>query len=255
MIGQTRSTFLALPVALLLSLGLKGSVRIGGLLKQAAIGLLLLALIWTAFAVLMPSTLTKSVEASVDVVIESLQPETIGMLFSGDITSETRNLGLSQSGNTAFRLLAWAQVIQEVDEVEGGKWIGAPLGSGYYFYDESGTMYTNLDPHNDYISIWSKVGWIGLAGYLLILASLIRAYLRTKKLSARSLGKNVMTNVLGILFLLLLFVGFNAEVRSYGSHFWIWAVLGFGFKAVHDILHRAHPSVAANVNAVVIDGR
>jgi hypothetical protein len=235
-ISQTRSIFLFLPGSLLLAAIVMGIVPFRRILYGALISSLLLVLLWSGFAYLMPEQFTKSVEESVGVVLESVSPETIGMLFSGELTSETRgNLGLSQSGNTAFRLLAWAQTIQSVSEAPGGTWIGAPMGSGFFFFDGSGAFYENLDPHNDYISIWSKVGWIGLATYLSILASFILAYRKAGKLWKMQVKRSAMLTILTVVILVLGFVGTSAEIRTYGTHFWIWVLLGFGFKSLDSV--------------------
>jgi O-antigen ligase len=242
LLGQTRSIFLLMPLALVLPLLMRGTLRLAGLLRGVAVTLFVGAILWFLFDTFMPASLSRSVQASADVVLESVSPETIRVLFSGDIASETKDLELSSSGNTTFRLLAWAQVIQSVDEVPGGWWVGAPLGSGFSFSDASGTLYENLDPHNDYISIVSKVGLLGLAGYIMILGYFVVGFRKCAKKCPDEYKRTELTTILSIFFLLILFVAFNAEIRSYGSHFWVWVVLGFGFKAL-DLYERSHQGV------------
>jgi hypothetical protein len=205
------------------------------------------AAVWLLVSFVLPADIRESIETSFDVAGEVFDPVTLRTLgdpaaAGPDITSQ-----FSNAGNTAFRLLAWVQVLTTIDETSGAWIYGLPMGSGFAFYDQGGYLFENLDPHNDYISILSKVGLIGLGAYLWILWRVARSVLRGKRTQRVAFEGGPAPVMLAIGTLLLLFVSLNAEIRTYGVHFWIWPMLGCGVRLVGDLENRTS---AKTYNAV-----
>jgi len=76
---------------------------------------------------------------------------------------------------------------------------------------------------------------IGLAGYFGILWGYLKAAWRLRETyDAKQLLISPVPMLFAIIVILLLFVSLNAEIRTYGMHFWVWLFLGFGFRSVLD---------------------
>ncbi len=233
-VGQTRSVFLFLPPTIVFYLFSVGRLRVRTIVTRIVPGMAVLVLIFAVVIALFPSGIRTSVDKSVAVVTEAVQPQTFSIVLSGDAVSAGQMAGLfSESGNTGFRVMAWSQVIADVLGTPRA-WIwGKAMGSGFYFTDLSGASYVDLDPHNDYISIFSKVGLVGLAAYLVILVRFQWRWLR-RKLWYRD---TYLPVIAGMIFFLMLFVSTNAEIRSYALHFWMWPLLGMGLREMWEAEH------------------
>lgn len=229
---QTRSLFLMLPVILLVYAAFR-SETVGTLLKSAAIGIVTVFVV-TSFivAVVVPRDVASSIRASAEVAIEGFSPAAWEFVMNpGDFTPAAAE-GFSAAGNTAFRLMAWSQVVTALDEAPGGWFVGLPMGSGFLFFDPSGYLWENLEPHNDYLSIVSKIGLVGFAGYTLFLVLLLRFALRARRedLSIFLLGQAPF--LVCIVLLISVYGSLNAEMRTYGTHFWIWPLIGIAIRSL-----------------------
>ena len=232
LVGQTRSIFLFLPIVLIIYFAFLGRLKLLNLVKLATVGALFIVVIGAGAVYVLPEGVSRSISSSWDVVSEALSVNTYRAVIDPSLLGSGVNSDFSRSGNTLFRVLAWSQVITNIGEVPGGWFIGMPMGAGFEFYEPSGTLDINLDPHNDYISILSKIGLIGLAGYFLILWSYARNVWQERQAQLPILKRTDFILVFAIVCMLALFVSLNAEIRTYGLHFWIWFFLGFGFKSL-----------------------
>jgi len=234
-LGQTRTIFIMLPVAFVLIMWNLNALRRKTVVK-VVIALVLLAVVGSiAFKTLLPADIQTSIYASFEVIGEVFNPRTYELIFEDDsaLTAESihaRN-EFSRSGNTYFRILAWKQVIATLKGDPGWFLVGLPIGTPFLWYGTGKKLFENLLPHNDYLAILARVGVIGFAGYIAILA---RFFIMTRRYVVRLKRLNDIPEglviVITMLMFLLLFVSINAELRAYASHFWVWLLLGMGIR-------------------------
>jgi len=229
---QTRSLYVFLPIIVagyMLVTGRLNSKIVVRSLGAAVFGTLFLI----GFTqVILPDEISSSITESVKVSLEGFSSKTLALLADPYDVGQSIADEYSKGGNTAFRLMAWSQVIVAIDETPYGWLVGMPMGAGFYFMDPSGYQYENLEPHNDYLSILSKVGLIGLLGYFIIIGSYgIRVFRHGKEGASAPLQMDSAL-LFSIIFLLSLFSSLNAEMRTYGVHFWLWLFLGMGIRCI-----------------------
>lgn len=225
-INQTRSIFLFLPIVILIYLNLVAQLSLWRFVKAAfAIALVAAVVVFLVFSVV-PLDLQRSILTSVSILSEIVSPATYQVLIDPVGSTYFFQREFSTAGNTVFRLLAWSQVVSDVFSHPGGWLVGLPMGRPFYFVDTMGGEYENLDPHNDYISMFSKIGFLGLLGYLMIVRSYFVEGWKEQKLYLLS---GVSSNIhlwLSQSMLILLFSLTNAEMRTYGAYFLIWIFMG-----------------------------
>ncbi len=238
-VNQVRSFLFIFPLVLMFYLTMQRVVTFRRLLFGGGLALVSFVVMFELLRVVLPDALFESIANSIPVLTDLVNPATYAVLFDiGDVDYYLQN-EFSQAGNTFFRLLAWSQTINEVLDTPGGWLWGLPMGSGFYFRDAMGGEYINLDPHNDYISIFSKIGLIGLIGYGIIIGSYARQFFKYRQTGATP--NDVMVTA-SIVFFLIIFVTVNAEIRSYASHFLIWIFLGMSLRQLRS---SRHPHVVA----------
>jgi O-antigen ligase len=237
-LGQTRTVFIMFPVAFVLIMWCLNMLRIKSIAKVVSI-LVLVAVVGTATAkILFPDNIQNSLFASLTVISEVFDPRTFKLIFLDgrpNLTAEGINASnvFSQSGNTYFRVLAWSQVIASISEYPGGWLVGLPMGTPFTWYGTGAKLYENVLPHNDYLVIISRVGFIGFVGYLLILTRFFYHVRRFSKcLNQAKEIPETLALIIVVLMYLLLFVLLNAEIRAYASHFWVWLLIGLGIRAI-----------------------
>lgn len=244
-VNQVRSFLFIFPVILLLYFVLQRAISVRQIVFMGTTFSGLLAII----LIFLPKEILQSVSTSLEVLTDLVNPTTYEVLFNISDFGQYMGSEFSQAGNTLFRFIAWSQTINDVFSTPGA-WIwGLPLGSGYYFRDAGGGEYVNLDPHNDYVSIFSKTGIVGLLGYVAILASYVRSLHRYRR-TVR--WRNDAMVIATVVFLLLLFVGVNAEIRSYASHFLVWIFLGMSVRQLAST--RPLPSVTRGLTSASVQG-
>ncbi len=238
LVGQTRTVFLMMPVSFVLIMWNLDAVRLKSAMK-IGLTLVLVAVIFSVTVkTILPGNIRDSIYASFGVVGEAFNPRTYELIVEDNSNSSGEKIHarneFSKSGNTYFRILAWSQILTSISEYPGGWFIGLPMGTPFYWFGSGRVIYENLLPHNDYLAILARVGAIGLAGYVFILA---RFFVLTRRysISLRSIQDlpEGLAIIITLLVFILLFVGINAELRAYGSHFWVWLLLGAGIKVVH----------------------
>jgi O-antigen ligase len=182
------------------------------------------------FSVLAPADLILSVKASSVVVFEAFDLQTFQLIFNPNEALNSENWKLfSSSGNTLFRVLAWAQTLDDIlSEKLGWLW-GLPMGRNYSWVGPGGIFNENMQPHNDYLVIMSRTGISGLIAYLALITYIVN---NVRRLVLQGMESKQITILICFLIMLLLFVGLNAEIRSYGMHFWVWFLMGFILREV-----------------------
>ena len=204
------------------------------IIKYSLISLLGIISLFVLLQTIIKPNIIKSVFLSLEVVTDIFRISTYDVIMNPNLIDSYRQ-DFASSGNNLWRAYAWGQTFESINDAPLGWFIGLPMGSGYEFYGPSGELFENLEPHNDYISIISKIGLVGLFGYLLIIYSYLNNFLKIKE--------SIITNKVileegliqfTIVLCLLLFSFVNLEIRSYGIYFWIWIFLGFGFRFIYD---------------------
>jgi O-antigen ligase len=235
-LGQTRTIFIMLPVAFVLIMWNLNALRLTSVLKVLVALVLVIVVGMIAVKTLLPENIQNSLYANLEVFGEVFKFDTYALLLNAEdssLSAESINAKnqFSRSGNTYFRILAWSQIISSISEYPGGWFIGLPMGTPFYWLGTGKKIYENLLPHNDYLAIVARVGVLGFTGYFLILLRFFttsrRFAVSTKRISDIPEGLVIFITVL---IFLLFFVGINAELRAYASHFWVWLLLGFGIK-------------------------
>lgn len=235
-LGQTRTIFIMLPIAFVLIMWNLNALRLKSVMKLVVALVLVTVVGAIAVKTLLPANIQNSLYANLNVIGEVFNLRTYELIFNDD-SSSTSAEGInarnefSRSGNTYFRILAWSQVINSISEYPGGWIVGLPMGTPFYWFGTGRTLYENLLPHNDYLAIIARVGALGLVGYIAILTrffGMTRRYaVSLKRINDIPEG---LVIIITMLIFLLLFVGINAELRAYASHFWVWLLLGFGIR-------------------------
>lgn len=245
---QTRSLYVFLPIVVLVYSFVTSRVNSRIALKILVLAISAGILLYGAAQILLPKAVTHSIDESISVVWDGFSMRTLEIM--GDPSESGYDVAnqFSKSGNTAFRLMAWSQVIAAIDETPWGWLLGMPMGAGFYFIDPSGHAYENLEPHNDYLAILSKVGFVGLIGYFMVLASFAIRVFRHSKTFPSSGCQNDSALLLAVVLLLSLFGSLNAEMRTYATHFWLWMFLGLGIRSLES---REGGSVASSGSALV----
>jgi O-antigen ligase len=225
---QTRSLYVFLPIVLLVYAIATKKLNGKSAIRRLGAVAISVALLFGLAQFVLPEKVSESINSSISVAFEGFSSKTFAALSDPAEVGQGIAEEFSRGGNTAFRLLAWSQVIVAIDETPHGWWIGMPMGAGFSFIDPSGFRYENLEPHNDYLAIISKIGILGFLGYILVVGSYVARVFRHAKLYTPSDSALLVVVVL----LISLFSSLNAEMRTYGTHFWMWFFLGMGIRAV-----------------------
>jgi O-antigen ligase len=249
---QTRSLFLFLPLIVLFYVTMRLGLRMELVKRLGKAFVILGGVLLFVYAYVLPRDLQTSINASAQVVVEGVSPTTLQYILDPYQSGGSIADQFSKAGNTAFRVMAWSQVLQAIDESPGGWFIGMPMGSGFFFADPSGQTYENLEPHNDYLSILSKIGLIGLYGYFVLL---FRACLPLARREFGDMNLMPKTNALflmSLVLLLSLYGSLNAEMRTYGTHFWLWPLLGMSLRELSEARwSKSHSNGALNCSSPI----
>jgi O-antigen ligase len=161
LLAQMRGVYLAIPIALVVR-GLLGRAKRGtsaGVVLGRAIAP---ALVMLAIFSVVPLPGRLGV-AGPELVVEQL--------------STLRGEKGAGSGSLEAREEWWPRVIERVQREPAGQVIGVGFGpdllAGYEGPDGSKIR----KPHNDFLEIWARTGWLGLAVWLLLLGRIVRALL------------------------------------------------------------------------------
>lgn len=229
-IGQTRTIFLQLPFMILFVGWLFKKMNVKMIVKKTFLIAAIAYCFFFLFSVLAPADLILSVKASSVVVFEAFDLQTFQLIFNPNEALNSENWKLfSSSGNTLFRVLAWAQTLDDIlSEKLGWLW-GLPMGRNYSWVGPGGIFNENMQPHNDYLVIMSRTGISGLIAYLALITYIVN---NVRRLVLQGMESKQITILICFLIMLLLFVGLNAEIRSYGMHFWVWFLMGFILREV-----------------------
>lgn len=235
LLAQTRTIFVIGPLMIVLVLIYLGKFRLKAIFKFASILIACAIILIFMIRLLLKPTILESVYTSTETLSEIFQPATYALILDPELLAVYAS-DFSPSGNTLWRAYAWGQTLEQINSTSLGWFIGLPMGSGYEFYSPGHVLISNLEPHNDYISIISKIGFIGLLGYLLILYSCFKNYIYYRKEIIMGEEKaELAIIIITIVFSLLLYSVVNDEIRSYGIYFWIWIFLGFAFRYIYEV--------------------
>jgi O-antigen ligase len=229
LLGQTRTVYIILPIILLLLVFYR--VEFKRTLKYAFITVLILTISWLSFRSLANDRTVKSVQNSFRVLTDVFNTSTVEVVINpGSVKNYESDF--SPAGNVLWRAYIWGQVIGDLSSAKIGWLIGLPMGAGFRYKSLDDTTIIDLDPHNDYLSIISKIGILGLISYFLIYIGFFIEFSEIRKMAGKEklISERNIYYIVTIIVILLLFVATNAEIRTYGSHFWLWSFLGFGFK-------------------------
>lgn len=237
-ISQTRTVFVLFPVVSMIILIITNKLNKRFVFKLTfyLFSAFIISIIFIQLFV--KSKIENSIKESIGVVTEIFDPSTYDLIMNpGQIVIYANDF--SKFGNTLWRAYAWGQTFQQINNTELGWVLGLPMGSGYMYYSPSGNFIKNLEPHNDYISIISKIGLIGFFCFIIITIYYFRNFLRLKAriMNDKETFQNsliIFTTILSI----LLFSLTNDEIRTYGIFFWIWIFLGFGFRFIYEQMER-----------------
>ncbi len=233
LISQTRTIFIIIPLCLFFLYLIFYKIQLWTILKYVLVAGVFVIFINFFLYYLFPPKMQQSIDASFEVINEIFDPDTyFAMLHPASLVQGDFKKFFSASGNTYFRVLAWSQVIYNVYNTPGGLYYGEPMGAGFEFYNPDMKQWlVDMQPHNDYIVIFSKIGIIGLLGYIMLLG---KYFNNTRKLKRFYNFDNILISeivlITIILIMIMSFAFLNPEIRTYGSHFWVWLFVGFGFR-------------------------
>jgi O-antigen ligase len=128
--------------------------------------------------------------------------------------------------NNPWRLSAWRQVLDYTAEAPlFGHPFGSYFGSQGWLVNGSGQAMDKLGPHNDYISIVSKIGAVGLCAlvYVIVVCGR-RLFGSIGRIGLNSL-RAYRAACLCCLIETAVYVAFNTELR-YGAFLFIWLFMG-----------------------------
>ena len=142
--------------------------------------------VWAALGVaVMVISLRLRGVALARVVVSSFYAAAIGLGLwaSGafDNVIATLELSATSSGTYDARVDTWQQLVDDsVERGVGSVVFGEPFGFGYDRYDK-GRLLT-FAPHNWYVSVYLRLGLIGIALYLVLLAIILVKLVRSEQL-------------------------------------------------------------------------
>ena len=241
--AQTRTIFILLPLMIFSILMFLGKLKLRKFIKFGLISFFAIFILFFSLKLFVRSNVINSIYESAYVIGEIFEPSTYIIITNPNLINYY-NADFSESGNTLWRAYAWGQTFEKINNTRLGWIIGLPMGSGFTFFGPNGQLFENLDPHNDYISIISKIGLFGLLGFLLIVRSYFKNFYSIKEKIIQNKERLEGGIVLTVIILsLLLFSLVNDVIRSYGIFFWVWLFLGFGFRMIYNIIYDINPSI------------
>ncbi len=179
-------------------------------------------------------------------------------LFGGQLIPqlERQLLGIinpQQDPTGHWRLYSFQWEIERIFSNPFWVLIGQGFG-GYYewFFGYFGEEVIRTAPHNQYIQMWSKMGFLGLALYLGVLFSFFCQGFRFLNRSRNEMQRSVM------MILMIVVVAELVSQWAYGLHPSLWAFLAFGTAlprlwtqqtVAPQVIHTSFPSPASSWRA------
>ncbi len=97
-------------------------------------------------------------------------------LSSGDKAEQENQLtdAATNSGTLVWRVNAWTEVVTDSEQNLLTIFLGKPVGTGWWRFEPSSGRYVNLPPHSEYVTVFARVGVVGLFFLLLFVTRPIR---------------------------------------------------------------------------------
>jgi hypothetical protein len=116
----------------------------------------------------------------------------VAFVWLGGLQEGSEPVVKSSSGNLDWRVQGWSELVTAWSRSPTEWAIGQPVGSGFARQIEGIETNTQYGPHNFYIEILVRTGFVGLVALVALTAGLLRALWRTPARDVGLLGPGVL---------------------------------------------------------------
>lgn len=122
----------------------------------------------------------------------------VAFVWLGGLQEGSEPVVRSGSGNLTWRVQGWADLVGTWSHSLLNWAIGQPLGSGFARKVEGVVTYTQYGPHDFYIEILVRTGFVGLVALVALTAGLLRALWRAPARDVGLLGPGMLPALLAM---------------------------------------------------------
>ncbi|HEV8164029.1 MAG TPA: O-antigen ligase family protein [Actinomycetota bacterium] len=122
----------------------------------------------------------------------------VAFVWLGGLQESSEPVVQSGSGNLSWRVQGWSELVTAWSRSPTEWAIGQPVGSGFARQVEGVQTNTQYGPHNFYIEILVRTGFVGLVALVVLTVGLLRALWHTPSRDTGLLGPGVLPALLAM---------------------------------------------------------
>jgi hypothetical protein len=122
----------------------------------------------------------------------------VAFVWLGGLQEGSEPVVRSGSGNLSWRVQGWSELFTAWSRSPSEWAIGQPVGSGFARKVEGIVTYTLYGPHDFYIEILVRTGFVGLVAFVALTAGLLRALWHTPSRDVGLLGPGMLPALLAM---------------------------------------------------------
>ena len=122
----------------------------------------------------------------------------VAFVWLGGLQEGSEPVVRSGSGNLSWRVQGWSDLVTAWSRSPTDWAIGQPVGSGFARKVEGIVTYTQYGPHDFYIEILVRTGFVGLVAFVALTAGLLRALWHTPARDVGLLGPGMLPALLAM---------------------------------------------------------